>query len=154
MKRYIAVCISICFSIIAAAVTATRASGDVVTEVTKANDEVQVATLKHDTKTMDRAITKDFILVLSGGQMVNRAEWLDGVRDPSVAWEENKTESLAIHHYNNDCALAIGVLHLRYRQEKKLVDVRLRFTDLWVKQNGGWKWASSQVAHFKASSKK
>jgi len=119
-----------------------------VSDVTKANDIVQLATLKHDRKTMDAMLTKDFILVLTRGAIVDRKGWLDDVADQQTKMELNQVENLTIHHYNDDCALAIGVLHIRAREKQKLTDVRMRFIDVWVKQDGQWKWASSQVAHF------
>jgi ketosteroid isomerase-like protein len=119
-----------------------------VGEVSKANDVVQLATLKHDRKTMDAMLAKDFVLVLTHGAVEDRAAWLDDVADTQTHMEVNQTSNLTIHHYNGDCALAIGILHLRYREDNKLTDVRMRFIDVWVKQDGQWKWASSQVAHF------
>jgi len=119
-----------------------------VSEVTKANDIVQRATLEHDRKTMDAMLAKDFVLVLTRGDVVDRAGWLDSIADRQTHMEINETSNLEIHHYNGDCALVIGILHLRYRENDTLTDVRMRFTDVWVKQNGQWKWASSQVAHF------
>ena len=136
-------------SFIASTITGATASIDpVVDEVTKANDIVQLATLKHDRKTMDGMLTKDFILVLTRGAIVDRKDWLDDVADQQTKMELNQVENLTIHHYNDDCALAIGVLHIRAREKQKLTDVRMRFIDVWVKQDGQWKWASSQVAHF------
>ena len=136
-------------SFIASTITGATASIDpVVDEVTKANDIVQLATLKHDRKTMDGMLTKDFILVLTRGAIVDRKGWLDDVADQQTKMELNQVENLTIHHYNDDCALAIGVLHIRAREKQKLTDIRMRFIDVWVKQDGQWKWASSQVAHF------
>jgi hypothetical protein len=127
---------------------ATASNETLVSEVTKANDIVQTATLQHDRKTMDAMLTKDFILVLTHGAIEDRAAWLDDVADQSAHIEINKVENLSIHQYNNDCALAIGVLHLKYTANNKVTDVRMRFIGVWVKQDGQWKWASSQVAHF------
>jgi Domain of unknown function (DUF4440) len=119
-----------------------------VGEVSKANDVVQLATLQHDRKTMDAMLAKDFVLVLTHGDIVDRAAWLDDITDPQAHMEVNQTSNLSIHHYNGDAAVVIGILHLRYRESGKLTDVRMRFIDVWVKQDGRWKWASSQVAHF------
>ena len=136
-------------SLVASTFTSAIADTDpLVSEVTKANDIVQLATLKHDRKTMDAMLTKDFILVLTRGAIVDRKGWLDDVADQQTKMELNQVENLTIHHYNDDCALAIGVLHIRAREKQKLTDVRMRFIDVWVKQDGQWKWASSQVAHF------
>jgi len=126
-----------------------RAATDpLVTQVSRANDIVQLATLQHDRKTMDAMLAPDFVLILSHGAIENRAAWLDDITDPTAHMEVNQTSNISIHHYNDDTALVIGVLHLRYRQNSKLTDVRMRFLDVWVKQNNQWKWASSQVAHF------
>jgi len=136
-------------SLAASTFTAAIANTDpLVSDVTKANDIVQLATLKHDRKTMDAMLTKDFILVLTRGAILDRKGWLDDVADQQTKMELNQVENLTIHHYNDDCALAIGVLHIRAREKQKLTDVRMRFIDVWVKQDGQWKWASSQVAHF------
>jgi ketosteroid isomerase-like protein len=136
-------------SFVASTLTAAAASSDtLVADVTKANDIVQLATLHHDRKTMDAMLAPDFVLVLTRGAVVDRNGWLDDVADTSTKMEINQVENLTIHHYNDDCALAIGVLHIRARDKHKLTDVRMRFIDVWVKQRGRWKWASSQVAHF------
>ena len=148
MKRYLTICAAAL--LLAAASSPARAASDdpIVVEVSRANDIVQFATLKNDRKTMDSMLTRNFVLVLTHGEIVNRAEWLDGVADRSDHVEVNQTSNLSIYHYNDDAAIVVGVLHLRYRSNNKLTDVRMRFTDVWVKQDGQWKWASSQVAHF------
>jgi hypothetical protein len=148
MNRYLTICAA-ALLLAAGSSPAGAASDDpIAREVSKANDIVQLATLKHDRKTMDSMLTKDFVLVLTHGDVVDRAEWLDGIADPTDHVEINQTSSLSIHHYNDDSAVVVGVLHLRDRSNNKLSDVRMRFIDVWVKQDGQWKWASSQVAHF------
>jgi hypothetical protein len=148
MKHYLTICTAVLL-LAAGSLPAGATSDDpIVDEVSRANDIVQLATLKHDRKTMDSMLTKDFVLVLTHGDVVDRAEWLDSIADPTDDVEVNQTSNLVIHHYNNDSALVIGVLHLRDRSNNKLADVRMRFIDVWVRENGQWKWASSQVAHF------
>jgi hypothetical protein len=148
MKRYLTVC-TLLLLFAAGSLSIKAATVDpLVSEVTKANDIVQLATLKHDRKTMDAMLAKDFVLVLTHGDVVDRSGWLADVADRRTHMEVNDTSDLAIHHYNGDSALVIGILHLRYRESNKLTDARMRFLDVWVKQDGQWKWASSQVAHF------
>ena len=125
------------------------AAGDpIIAEVTKANDAMQLATKNYDTKAIDSILTKDFVLVQSRGSVVKRAAFLADIGDRSATWIENKSSDLTVYSYNGNTALAIGILHMRYRYKDKINDVKLRFTDVWVKQDGHWKWASSQVAHF------
>jgi Domain of unknown function (DUF4440) len=148
MKRYLSICTAVLLLAAGSGPAGATSSDPIVEEVSRANDIVQLATLKHDRKTMDSMLTKDFVLVLTHGNVVDRAEWLDSIADPTDDVEINQTSNLSIHHYNDDSALVIGVLHLRDRSNNKLSDVRMRFIDVWVKQDGQWKWASSQVAHF------
>ena len=124
------------------------ASDSIDAQISKANDIVQLATLKNDRKTMDAMITKDFVLVLTHGQIETRSAWLDDVADTSQKYDLNQTSDLTIHHYNDDTAIVIGKLHIVSHQKSKVYDVKMRFIDVWVKQDGQWKWASSQVAHF------
>jgi hypothetical protein len=154
MKRYLTACTALLLFATGPLPIAAATADPLVSEVTKANDAVQLATLKHDRATMDAMITNDFVLVLTHGDVVDRAGWLDAVADPQTHMEVNETSHLTIHRYNGDCALVVGILHLRYRESNKLTDVRMRFIDVWVKQNGQWKWASSQVAHFPEPSSK
>lgn len=148
MKRYLTICAAALLLAAASPPAGATGSDPIVDQVSRANDIVQLATIQHDRKTMDAMLTKDFVLVLTHGDVVSRAEWLDGISDKSDDVEINQTSNLSIHHYNGDSALVIGVLHLRDRSNNKVSDVRMRFIDVWVKQDGQWKWASSQVAHF------
>lgn len=148
MKRFFTACMAALLVAATSPLALAAADDPIVSQVSHANDVVQLATFQHDRKTMDSMLTNDFVLVLTHGDVVDRAGWLDSVADPSIHMEVNQTSDLSIHHYNGDSALVIGVLHLRYRVNKKLTDVRMRFIDAWVKQDGQWKWASSQVAHF------
>lgn len=122
------------------------AADPIVDDITRANATVQQATQTYDGATIDRMLTGDFILVNSRGSIYNRAAFLADIVDKSSVWEFNRTESLSIQHYNADCAIAIGTLHLRYRTGGRVTDRRIRFTDIWVKQQGAWKWATSAVS--------
>ena len=118
-----------------------------IAAVTAANDRIQLATQNYDAAALDNVLTKDFVLVGSRGTVYTRKYFLADTADKTAVWISNKTEALTVHAYNDDAALAIGILRLRYRLHNKLFDQRLRFVDAWIKQDGQWKWASSQVAH-------
>jgi hypothetical protein len=36
---------------------------------------------------------------------------------------------------------------MQYKLKNKMMDRHIRFIDAWVKQDGQWKWASSQVSN-------
>lgn len=123
------------------------ATDPTIAAVTAANDRVQRETQNYDAAAIDNVLTKDFVFVGSRGTVYGRAAFLADTADKTAIWISNTTEALSVHPYNEDAALAIGILRLRYRLHGKLFDQRLRFVDSWIKQNGQWKWATSQVAH-------
>jgi len=147
MQHYLSSILAM-FIFAAASLGFASAAGDLIhAEVTKANDDMQLATKNYDTKAIDNILTSDFVLVQNRGSVVDRAAFLADIGDRSATWIENRSSDLTIHHYNDNTALAIGILHLKYKYKNKVSDVKLRYIDVWVKQNGQWKWASSQVAH-------
>ena len=148
MKHYCFSLLALC-AFVAGSIAFAVASGDpIVAEVTKANDDMQLATKNYDVRAIDNILTNDFVLVQNRGTVVNRAAFLADIGDKSATWIENRSSDLTIHHYNNDTALAIGILHMKYEYRNKVSEVSLRYIDVWVRQDGRWKWASSQVAHF------
>ncbi|GAC1393899.1 MAG: hypothetical protein NVSMB31_13690 [Vulcanimicrobiaceae bacterium] len=152
MTRYFTHGLALMLAVGSAAV-ASASSESVVRDITKANDAAQLATKNYDGRALNQTLTDDFVLISSHGTEYNRAAFLADIVDKSAVWEMNKTEALAIHPYNDNCAVAIGTLHLRYRVKNKLFDRRIRFTDVWVKLNNKWRWASSQAALFPEKAK-
>jgi hypothetical protein len=118
-------------------------------QIIEANDTVQRATKEHDVAAIDGLITGDYFLVSTNGHVYNRTEFLADVADTSARYEINQTEDAHVQHYNRDSALLTAVLHIRYRVGEKLVDVRVRFTDTWVKIDGRWRYAAGQATALK-----
>ncbi|MBC5815708.1 MAG: nuclear transport factor 2 family protein [Candidatus Eremiobacteraeota bacterium] len=147
MKHYFSSILAM-FVFAAASLGFAAAAGDpIVAEVTKANDDMQLAAKNYDMKAIDMILTKDFVLVQNRGSVVDRAAFLADIGDKSATWIENRSSDITIHHYNDNTALAIGILHMKYKYKNKVNEMKLRYIDVWVKQNGQWKWASPQVAH-------
>jgi ketosteroid isomerase-like protein len=118
-------------------------------QIVQANDAVQRATQQHDVATMERLITPDYYLVGPNGHVYNRADFIDDIADTSATYEINQTEDARVQHYNDDIALLTAVLHVRYRVAAKVVDVRVRYTDTWVKLDGQWRYAAGQATTLK-----
>jgi ketosteroid isomerase-like protein len=147
MQRLLTASIALGLFALASLSHATAATDPIVAEVTKANDAMQLATQNYDSKAIDKILTSDFVLVGSRGLIFGRAAFVADVADHSATWISNKSSNLVIHHYNDDTALVIGILHMQYKLKTKAMDRHIRFIDAWVKQDGQWKWASSQVSN-------
>jgi ketosteroid isomerase-like protein len=147
MKRFLTTCLALALFTVASPSHANAANDPIVAEVTQANDAMQLATQNYDSKAIDKILTSDFVLVGSRGLIFKRAAFVADIADRSATWISNKSSDLVIHHYNDDTALVIGILRMQYKMQNKMMDRHIRFIDAWVKQDGQWKWASSQVSN-------
>lgn len=129
-----------------AVVLATIADSDVDSQLVALNAELQVATKNYDVTTLGKLITDDYELVSSTGKVYDRAAFLADAADRSAVYEINEPEDVAIRHYNDDTAIVTAILHVRFRSGGKVVDTRIRYGDLWVKQNGTWRYAFGEAS--------
>lgn len=137
-----------CFALIAS--PASAGSPDPIGEhLTELNATLQTATMKYDTAELKNLITNDYELVSSSGKVYNRAAFLKDAGDRSVAYEINQPEDVTVRDYNGDCAVVSAILHVRYRAGGKTVDVHIRYGDVWVKQNGQWRYAYGEASPIK-----
>ncbi|HEV3153216.1 MAG TPA: nuclear transport factor 2 family protein [Candidatus Baltobacteraceae bacterium] len=133
------------------AVPTRAADGETAQQILGLNAVVQTATRNYDTATLSRLITDDYTLVTGSGTVWNRRSFLADAGDRSAAWEVNQPEDVTVRSYNGDCALVIAVLHMRFKQSGVVHDLRVRYTDVWVKLNGEWRYASGQATLLKHS---
>lgn len=129
--------------------TTALAQDSIDSQLVAANQLVQSATMRYDAQTLAKLTTDDYMLVNGAGTVWNKAAFLADVADKSAKWEANDPESVTVRHYNDDCAIVVAILHMRYRQNGKLHDLRARYTDVWVKVNGQWRYASGQATALK-----
>lgn len=116
------------------------------------NAQLQDRTKAYDVAGVEKLITNDYTLINGSGAVWDRQAFLRDVGDRSAVWEINQPEDVRVRLYNNDTALVIGVLHMRYRLGGRVHDLRARYTDVWVKMGGTWKYASGQATKMSASS--
>lgn len=123
-----------------------RAANDAVApRIVSLNALVQTATKAYDTATLSRLITDDYTLISGDGHIWKRQAFLKDVADRSTTWVLNEPEDVTVHSYNDDCAIVVAILHLRFRMAGKVHDFRIRYTDVWVKIGGSWRYAVGQA---------
>jgi hypothetical protein len=119
-------------------------------ELIRLNAEVQDRTKAYDVAALDKLITNDYTLIGGSGQVFDRAAFLKDIGDRSAVWEINEPEDVNVRFYNNDTALVIAILHMRYRLNGTEHDLRVRYTDVWVRLDGSWKYAAGQATKMPA----
>ncbi|MDQ2680889.1 MAG: nuclear transport factor 2 family protein [Candidatus Eremiobacteraeota bacterium] len=107
---------------------------------------LQRASRTYDGDTIRSLISRDFTLVTSSGREMNAADFIADVEDSSVTWHENLTENATVRAYNDDCAVITADLHSVFDVNGVHHDVRIRFTDTWVKSEGSWRYVAGHAS--------
>jgi hypothetical protein len=123
-----------------------ESSDPVVQELTQLNAQLQLDTKNYDTADLAKLITQDFHLISSSGKVYDRRAFLADAADRSAVYLANEPEDVSVQDYNGDAAVVSAILHVRYSIAGKVRDVRVRYGDTWVKQNGEWRYAYGEAS--------
>src|SRR5712671_6117871 len=77
------------------------------------------------------------------GSLMNKAQYLRTVADPTAKPEHMHDEGMKVHVYSS-AGVVTGVYRETGTSKGKPYIRRARFTDTWIKQNGQWKCVASQ----------
>jgi len=117
-----------------------------------ADDETQLIQLERSWNQAEmgrdpRAITSLFddtlVYVDYDGSLMNKAQYLRTVADPTAKPEHMHDEGMKVHVYSS-AGVVTGVYRETGTSKGKPYIRRARFTDTWIKQNGQWKCVASQ----------
>lgn len=102
------------------------------------------ATVRNDTKTLAALVTEDYVLVNSDASLQGKASYLADFRAPGFKLDPYEVEPLA-QHVRGDAALTAWAFKLSWTQDGRHQTRRLRMAHFWVKQNGRWRIAYTQL---------
>ena len=112
-------------------------------EVLKASQVVNEAFLiKKDRATMERLYADDYMYIHSNGTVANKTQDIAESLSPDQAWTAHKSDDLKVRTYG-DVAVVTGLSTLT-GSSKGYVSGARRFTEVWVRRNGGWQMVSGQ----------
>jgi ketosteroid isomerase-like protein len=101
------------------------------------------AELAHDPSAMGLILTDDFVITEPDGTLQTRQQHFAFAKDKSYHYDLLVSEDFRIKVYG-DTGIVTGTYHEKGRYKGKLFDRRGRFTDTWIKVNGGaWQCAAS-----------
>jgi hypothetical protein len=115
--------------------------------VLDAQDRRWKATVDADVDTLGRMTTDDMTYTHSSARVDTKASFLDSLKSGRVDYQSIVPEERTVRLYG-DAAVVAGIAHVLVRAEGNDIDVRLRFTELYVKQDGQWRmalWHSTRV---------
>ncbi|MCG6924948.1 MAG: nuclear transport factor 2 family protein [Acidobacteria bacterium] len=129
------------------AVPAVQASED-AEAVLKAQDQRWALTAGGDLDELEAMLTDDMTYTHSSAAVDTKASFLDSLRSGRVRYLSIEPEGERSVRVYGDAAVVQGVAHVLVKVPDRDIDVRLRFTELFVKQDGAWKmalWHSTTV---------
>ena len=128
-------------------VGASAGAGEAEDAVLQAQDRRFALTAGGDLDELARLMTDDMNYTHSTSTVDTKAEFLASLRSGRVRYVSIEPEERTVRIYGRS-AVVQGIAHVLVKVEDRDVDVRLRFTELYVEKDGAWKmalWHSTRV---------
>jgi ketosteroid isomerase-like protein len=143
-RRAVGLCLAL--ALVMAAVPVIHA-GETEDAVLNAQDRRFALTAGGDLDELQGMLTDDMTYTHSSAAVDTKQTFLDSLRSGRVRYVSIEPEERSVRVYG-DAAVIQGVAHVLVKVPDRDIDVRLRFTELYVKQDGQWKmalWHSTKV---------
>jgi ketosteroid isomerase-like protein len=98
------------------------------------------AQVKKDFAALETLLADDLIYVHSNGNIDNKTSYIQSIRDGKSQYDEIKSEEMRVRVYGKT-AVITGVCVVKMPTNPNL---RLRYTDVYIKRKGNWQLASWQ----------
>lgn len=99
-----------------------------------------------DAEALRKALTADFTLVDSHGNVTGLEQNLAEVAAREPRYDEFRNDGQSVRLYGADTALIVGVTHVRGRAGGEAFAADFRYTDTWVRRDGRWLLAASHAS--------
>lgn len=130
-----------------ATLAASAAAGGIEQAVIAAQDARVAATIAADVGKLAAMTTDDLSYTHSNAVVESRADFLEGLRSGTYDYHALSFEERRVRVFGDGAAVT-GTCLVRVSVGGREIEVRLRFTELYVKQDGVWKmalWQSTRV---------
>jgi ketosteroid isomerase-like protein len=95
------------------------------------------AEIHHDTNAAAALMADNFISVDHHGTLLNKAQYLAGIKDPSFHAQEISNSETNVYLYG-DTAIVSSAYRTKGTDNGKPFQHHGRFTDTWIRRNGKW----------------
>jgi ketosteroid isomerase-like protein len=130
--------------VLTAGVLAARPPEDVAQALMKLENDWAKAALAADSASLEKLLAPDYVYTDQDAQMATTAQMVAGMKSGATKYATFTVGDMKVHVYG-DAAVVTGKGHIKGTENGKPVDEEIRFTDTWVKRNGQWICAATQV---------
>src|SRR4029453_13921804 len=123
--------------------TLSRASPqDDIKTVAALDTEYQAAVKNNDAAIMDRILADDFVLVTGRGQPLTKTYFLTDARNKTTVYERQDEEAGSqVVRVWGDTAVVTALLWIKGSRKSGSIDVKLWFSDTYIRTASGWRYA-------------
>ena len=127
-----------------ACVAAAHPPEDVSQALINLEKEWAKAGLAQDATALEKMLAPDYVYTNQDSEMATRSEMIAGMKSGATKYDMFTVEDMKVHVYG-DAAVVTGKGSLKGKENGKPIDEVIRFTDTWVKRDGRWVCAATQV---------
>ena len=120
------------------------ASADNQAIVAGLDTQYQLAVKNNDTRTMDRILADDFILVTGRGKSYTKTDLLNDAR-ANIVYEHQEDTSQVVRVWG-DTAVVTALLWVKGARDGKAFDYKLWFSDTYARTPAGWRYVFGQAS--------
>lgn len=117
-------------------------------ELTLLNDQYDSAMIKADTAWMKRVYSDDFTYTTPEGQVRNKSQQLENISSGGLKLEFGKSDDVTVNVYDST-AIVMGRFMGKGVFKENIIDIKERYTTVWMRQAGKWKLVTEQGSFIK-----
>jgi ketosteroid isomerase-like protein len=118
-------------------------SGRVEQELLRANQEYDEALVRGDASALDRIYADEFVYTTPDGEVRDKAQQLAFTKSGDLKLEFGRSDDVRVRAYGNT-AVMTGRFTARGSFGGRSIDIRERYTAVWVKRRGRWQLVAEQ----------
>ncbi|MDQ6810053.1 MAG: nuclear transport factor 2 family protein [Verrucomicrobiota bacterium] len=115
-------------------------------QILRLEQEWCAAYQRGDADAIALALTDDYTLTDSKGQITGKADDLQDARSGKVHYDVFQNEEMKVRTYGGTAAIVTGKTKLKGTADGKAIDVLVQFTDTLVKVDNSWRLAAGHVS--------
>jgi ketosteroid isomerase-like protein len=123
-----------------------NATGNPEQTIKQIQQELVTAITQGNTAPFERYLADTFVFTAADGGIQTRSEWLADLKSGDLKLQSTTNEDVKVQAYG-DAAVVTYRSTDKGTYKGKDISGQYRWTDVFVKQKGGWRWVATQGTH-------
>lgn len=135
-------------ALLALCASSSALAGEIEQAVLAAQDRRIALTVAGDVAGLAAAMSDDLSYTHSNANVETKAEFLESIRSGKTRYKSVTFDERRVRLHGDSTAIVSGTCRVMVTSGGREIDVKLRFTELYVKSAGAWKmalWQSTRV---------